>query len=310
MSISIYARIRKPNQNEKGKSCIIVDKDTITTVGPPSKSYSFHSVFREHASNELCNTIIDQMLHNVIMGFNAVLFAYGQTVSGKTFSIIGNQQQTETGMLPHMLRSALDKQGISRVSISAVEVFGQIVTRIEFFDLLDQSNQNSDWSKKIGSTTINIDKLNQTVIQNPEDAYTIVQTARQASHVAPTGKNPDFSRGHVVFLQLQVMFKELIEQGKLTPAKGDGLSKSDSSSTNKQDKVLTVGEHCLKFICKAIIENAQLENMSVVFGCNALIFKDSESEHMKKDSQNHITLVKNKLKYLQVFLLLLIFFLY
>ncbi|ETN98840.1 hypothetical protein RFI_38647, partial [Reticulomyxa filosa] len=182
----------------------IVDKDTITTVGPPSKSYSFHSVFREHASNELCNTIIDQMLHNVIMGFNAVLFAYGQTVSGKTFSIIGNQQQTEIGMLPHMLRSALDKPGISRVSLSAVEVLGQIVTSIEFFDLLDQRNQNSDWSKKIGSTTINIDKLNQTVIQNPEDAYTIVQTARQASQVAPTGKNPDSSRGRVVFLsQLQ-----------------------------------------------------------------------------------------------------------
>ncbi|ETO15626.1 kinesin family member 13A [Reticulomyxa filosa] len=133
------------------------------------------------------------------MGFNAVLFAYGQTGSGKTFSIIGNQQQTEIGMLPHMLRSALDRPGISRVSLSAVEAFGQIVTRIEFFDLLDQRNQNSDWSKKIGSTTINIDKLNQTVIQNPEDVYSIVQNVRQASHIAPTGKNPDSSRGNVVF---------------------------------------------------------------------------------------------------------------
>merc|ERR1719373_59243 len=67
------------------------------------------------------------------------------------------------------------------------------------FDLLDARNQGA-WNEKVGKNMFNFEKIHTRVITNYEEAYEAVKFAQSCSHYAPTGKNPDSSRGHMVFI--------------------------------------------------------------------------------------------------------------
>merc|ERR1712176_1298139 len=87
-----------------------------------------------------------------------------------------------------------------RVELSAVEAFGHHVAKIFLFDLFDKANQVKDWSLKKGITTLEMAKANSVDIKDANDAHDKIIFAHAASHFAPTGKNPESSRGHVTFV--------------------------------------------------------------------------------------------------------------
>merc|ERR1712176_1410562 len=87
-----------------------------------------------------------------------------------------------------------------RVELSAVEAFGHHVAKIFLFDLFNKENQVKDWSLKKGVTTLEMSKANSTDITDAQDAHDKIIYAHAASHFAPTGKNPESSRGHVSFI--------------------------------------------------------------------------------------------------------------
>merc|ERR1712154_484488 len=57
-----------------------------------------------------------------------------------------------------------------------------------------------DWSLKKGITTLEMAKANSVDIKDAGDAHDKIIYAHAASHFAPTGKNPESSRGHVSFI--------------------------------------------------------------------------------------------------------------
>merc|ERR1712176_810185 len=87
-----------------------------------------------------------------------------------------------------------------RVELSAVEAFGHHVAKIFLFDLFNKENQVKDWSLKKGVTTLEMSKANSVDIKDANDAHDKIIYAHAASHFAPTGKNPESSRGHVTFV--------------------------------------------------------------------------------------------------------------
>merc|ERR1712154_481488 len=137
---------------------------------------------------------------NVMKGYNAVLIAYGQTGSGKTYSMLGKPKLGIVGMLPRMLEYMIKQKTVKRVELSAVEAFGHHVAKIFLFDLYDGKNQVKDLPLKKGITTLEMAKANSVDIKDAGDAHDKIIYAHAASHFAPTGKNPESSRGHVSFI--------------------------------------------------------------------------------------------------------------
>ena len=99
-----------------------------------------------------------------------------------------------------ILKELLESPCVVDVKLSAIESYGHNINRIECFDLFDPENQSTHWSKKVGNTMMNVEKVSSVSIKDSKDAIEKTKLAQKASHFAPTGKNPDSSRGHTVFI--------------------------------------------------------------------------------------------------------------
>eukprot|EP01083_Nonionella_stella_P071268 191319_1 len=201
-SLQIYARVRGLMPWEPKKVSLKVVGNTVQNKsGKIINSYDFRKVFKPESTNEQCFTIIAMpMIGNVLKGFNAVLIAYGQTGSGKTYSMLGKPKLNIIGILPRMLEYMCNQRNVSKVELSAVEAFGHHVAKIFLFDLYDPVNQVKDWSLKKGITTMAMAKARKEKIGDANEAFDKIIYAHAASHFAPTGKNPESSRGHVSFI--------------------------------------------------------------------------------------------------------------
>jgi len=163
--------------------------------------YSFNKVFGIDVDNEeIYNTMVTPMINNVLKGFNAILIAYGQTGSGKTFTMLGKPKLGVLGLLPMTLKEFIDTKSVNKLEISAVEAFGHHVAKIELFDLYQPLNQTTSWGEKKGDTSLEMARAVRKQITNIDEAYMMIRYAHAASHFAPTGKNPESSRGHVTFI--------------------------------------------------------------------------------------------------------------
>ena len=74
---------------------------------PPSSSHDFRfvRVFEQDATQEdVFQTVAVGMLDRFLAGYNGTIFAYGQTASGKTYTIEGSgRQYKERGLVPRVL---------------------------------------------------------------------------------------------------------------------------------------------------------------------------------------------------------------
>lgn len=111
--------------------------------------------------------VISPLIAEVLAGYNCTVFAYGQTGTGKTHTMVGEnsgegctwQNDPLAGMIPRALSHLFDELRISKmeynVRVSYLELYNE-----ELFDLLSASIDNSklriyeDVTRK-GSTIVN-----------------------------------------------------------------------------------------------------------------------------------------------------------
>jgi len=69
----------------------VLDPDSLDLNGRREKSFVFDNIFTEHHSNyHIFESVIKNMVDNVIKGYNATALAYGVTGTGKTHTMFGN----------------------------------------------------------------------------------------------------------------------------------------------------------------------------------------------------------------------------
>eukprot|EP01083_Nonionella_stella_P071267 191318_1 len=202
-NVKIYANVRPLMPWEPRKTSLQVcagnklRNKTVKTLN----EYKFNKVFGIDVNNtEIYQTMVTPMIGNVLKGFNAVLIAYGQTGSGKTFTMLGKPNLGVVGLLPMTLHEFHQTKSVHKLELSAVEAFGHHVAKIQLYDLYNPENQTPVWAEKKGNTGHEMHKAIRKEIEDMDQAYTLIRYAHAASHFAPTGKNPESSRGHVTFV--------------------------------------------------------------------------------------------------------------
>ncbi len=132
-AIQVAVRVRPLNKQEvdsgqpfawniQGNSLVALDDGRDT-------KYALDHVFGpEWTTQAIFEKVAHGLLHKVISGFNSTVFAYGQTSSGKTFTMRGTE--TEPGIIPlavhqifRLIEAAQDREFLLRVSY--MEVGGQ-----------------------------------------------------------------------------------------------------------------------------------------------------------------------------------------
>ena len=118
--IKVYLRIRPATSDERSQGmddgCISVESDHSVVLCAPSTSQAFRNVSHqrqrftfthvfppETTQKEFFDGTVHSVVSEFVSGQNCLIFTYGVTNSGKTFTIQGDHQQANAGVLPRCL---------------------------------------------------------------------------------------------------------------------------------------------------------------------------------------------------------------
>ncbi|KAJ4487931.1 kinesin 2 [Lentinula aciculospora] len=243
--------------NSKGAKSNQVSIETtapVSTLGivtlPPVRTYPFDLVYGPEADQAMIyHDVVGPMLQQVLEGYNCTLFAYGQTGTGKTYTMQGDLTTTplgnpspHAGMIPRVLFRLFHQLEQSKVDfsvrVSYIELYNE-----ELRDLLASelaapvgSTQpmgmtSKDAAKNGGSNIKIFDDANKrgVIIQGIEevpvkssaDALALLTKGSERRQIAATKFNDHSSRSHSIFSltvhtkEAGVVGEDLLRIGKL-----------------------------------------------------------------------------------------------
>ena len=125
-NVKVYCRIRPENEKEKAsgmKVCITptsensvkiltesvgVDtgKDSSKNKSENFQTFTYDSVFSPETEQEtIFNIVAKPLINSALEGINGTIFCYGQTASGKTYTMEGIHNDTKLmGVIPRMMQ--------------------------------------------------------------------------------------------------------------------------------------------------------------------------------------------------------------
>ncbi|KAL2563354.1 hypothetical protein AAZX31_20G215700 [Glycine max] len=128
-SIRVFCRIRPNLVTEKRKISEPVSagpEKIQVKFGGTRKDFEFDKVFNQEASQESVFVDVEPILRSAMDGHNVCVFAYGQTGTGKTFTMDGTNK--EPGIIPRALeelfrQASLDNSSSFTFTMSMLEVY-------------------------------------------------------------------------------------------------------------------------------------------------------------------------------------------
>jgi hypothetical protein len=201
--IKVYLRMRPLLLAEKPID-YTVSENTITVHPSPfstgsafcvDKSFSFRAIMDQTSTqDDVFQTVVSPLLDNFINGEDILIFCYGSTNAGKTFTITGSKRNP--GVLKRSLDSILGRvHPHDLLDISVVEIYNEII-----FDLLDQTNIKEP--KKLCSTKTGETEVHRAVehrIKSIDDVNLVLERTENLRHRGSTELNLESSRSHTIF---------------------------------------------------------------------------------------------------------------
>ncbi|OMH82961.1 Centromere-associated protein E [Zancudomyces culisetae] len=233
--IKVLVRIKPLNnedKNEKSRNIWEIGENTITQKyisGDRSMvgfSYTFDRVYDQDTQTRvLYENSIRTVVGSCIDGVNGTIFAYGQTSSGKTFTMYGNQ--FEAGIVPKAVKEVFERiNGVSNrqflIKVSYLEIYNEVIS-----DLLDNTKKNL----RITETTnrdIKVKDLTEKVVENVNDVTQILQIGERNKSIGYTDMNEKSSRSHTIFR----LVIESVERPNEITTRSKRLSTAGSNSNN------------------------------------------------------------------------------
>ncbi|TRY91016.1 hypothetical protein DNTS_023032 [Danionella cerebrum] len=168
----------------------------------PGKPYVFDRVFQSSTTQEQVYTACaQQIVKDVLGGYNGTIFAYGQTSSGKTHTMEGNLHDTEgMGIIPRIVQDifnyiySMDENLEFHIKVSYFEIY---LDKIR--DLLDVSKTNLSVHEDKNRVPY-VKGCTERFVCSPEEVMDTIDEGKSNRHVAVTNMNEHSSRSHSIFL--------------------------------------------------------------------------------------------------------------
>ncbi|KAI6215336.1 hypothetical protein M3Y94_00373800 [Aphelenchoides besseyi] len=259
------------------RSAVHVDKisKTIsvkTSVNEITKSYTFDEVF-DWDSNQITiyNAVARPIVENVLKGYNGTIFAYGQTGTGKTYTMSGGDSKAEErGIIPnsfahifdHIAKCKQDKTFLVRVSY--LEIYNE-----EIRDLLAKNQKHGLEIKERPDIGVFVKDLIPLTVSSADQMYKIMQFGNINRHTGATNMNEQSSRSHALFTVTIECSEKINNHQHLTLGK---LHLVDLAGSERQTKTGASGDR-LKEASKINLSLSTLGNV-----ISALV--DSKATHI------------------------------
>jgi kinesin family protein 3/17 len=164
------------------------------------KLFTFDSVYDwDNEQVDIFSETALPICSNVIEGYNGTIFAYGQTGTGKTFTISGVPKDPDLkGVMPRafenvfeQIKCETDREFLVRASY--LEIYNE-----EIRDLLSKKGQ-AKLDLRDKDTGVYVKDLSTFVVKTPDDLMKVYQDGSVNRHVGATAMNEHSSRSHSVF---------------------------------------------------------------------------------------------------------------
>ncbi|XP_070598837.1 kinesin-like protein KIF27 isoform X2 [Erythrolamprus reginae] len=185
--------------------CVRLISNTQQIIIGKDRVFTFDFVFGKHSTqDEVYTTCIKPLVASLIEGYNATVFAYGQTSSGKTYTIggghIASVAEEERGIIPRAIQEIFQIISENHNTDFAVKVSYIEVYKEELRDLLELETSMKDLhirEDEKGNTVIVGAKDCQ--VESTEEVMSLLETGNAARHTGTTQMNEHSSRSHAVF---------------------------------------------------------------------------------------------------------------
>ncbi|XP_045393293.1 centromere-associated protein E isoform X2 [Lemur catta] len=219
-AVAVCVRVRplSSREEELGETAQVywkTDNNAIYQVDG-SKSFNFDRVFH---SNETTKNVYEEIaapiIDSAIQGYNGTIFAYGQTASGKTYTMMGSEDHL--GVIPRAIHDIFqkikkfpDREFLLRVSY--MEIYNETITDLfcgtqKMKPLIIREDVNRN---------VYVADLTEEVVYTSEMALKWITKGEKNRHYGKTKMNQRSSRSHTIFR----MILESREKGEPSNCEG------------------------------------------------------------------------------------------
>ncbi|POM81946.1 Kinesin-like protein [Phytophthora palmivora] len=220
-NIAVCIRVRPMNERETRShdapalACVpklnvvsLTDPETGAPLSGKGNVFQYDQIFDASSdSHAIYESVGRRIVHSTLSGINGTIFAYGQTSSGKTYTMQGDggmpfepeAESSRPGVLQlavedifNYIENCKDRDFLLRVSF--LEIYNEVVK-----DLLSPSEKGANLKLREDPRKGVYVECREEIITNYEDIVTLLQTGNQNRTTGQTAMNEKSSRSHSVF---------------------------------------------------------------------------------------------------------------
>ncbi|ONK73657.1 uncharacterized protein A4U43_C04F33910 [Asparagus officinalis] len=224
-NIRVFCRCR-PLSKEEGALgyATVVDFDAakdgdlgIISGGSTKKTFKFDRVFTPKDNQADVYADASPLVTSVLDGYNVCIFAYGQTGTGKTFTMEGNEQNRGVNYrtLEELFKIASERKETFcySISVSVLEVYNEQIR-----DLLATSPSSKKLEVRQAAEGLHhVPGIVEAKVENIKEVWNVLQAGSNARAVGSNNVNEHSSRSHCM-LCIMVKAKNLMS-GEYTNSK-------------------------------------------------------------------------------------------
>uniref|UniRef100_A0A3Q3APD7 Kinesin-like protein n=1 Tax=Kryptolebias marmoratus TaxID=37003 RepID=A0A3Q3APD7_KRYMA len=252
----------------------------------PLKVFTFDSVFGwKSKQSDIYDDAVRPLVDSVLQGFNGTIFAYGQTGTGKTFTMQGVSADPENrGVIPNSFQHIFTQISRSQnqkylVRSSYLEIYQEDIR-----DLLCKDNNKKLELKENPDYGVYVKDLSSVVTKNATEIEHVMNIGNQSRTVGFTNMNERSSRSHAIFV-VTVECSEVGPDGEDHIRVGK-LNMVDLAGSERQSKTGAKGIR-LKEAAKINLSLSALGNVisALVDGRSTHVpYRDSKLTRLLQDS--------------------------
>jgi hypothetical protein len=201
-------------------------------INPLTLSYRF-------TQEIIFNQTAKPILQSVMEGYNGTIFAYGQTGTGKTFTMEGVDTELDRGIIPRSIewifnniKNYTNQEFLVRASF--VEIYNE-----EVRDLLSK-NVKSKLNVREKDSVFYVEDCKIIKVENAKQMIEIMKTGRDNRSTGATKMNKDSSRSHSLFTII-IENSSIDEHGETHYRMGK-LNLVDLAGSERQSKTEATGD--------------------------------------------------------------------
>ncbi|KAJ1657948.1 Kinesin-like protein kip2 [Dispira simplex] len=228
-NVQVTVRVRPPNAQERGGAGLLdtwdidaqgnrisLSAEFIERTRKPPVEFYYDKIIDGSDNHQVYVHSVQNVVRSAMEGYNATVFAYGQTASGKTYTMMGTPAQPGVivqaihEVFRYIRESAEHREYLLRISY--LEIYNEAIR-----DLL--SPHTTDLrihdDRKRG---VYVSPLKEEVVTTPAQVFQILKSGEANRHTGETDFNAHSSRSHTIF-QLVVESRERNGSGVGTPVR-------------------------------------------------------------------------------------------